>query len=170
MPEPRQFGPLIFIAAEAIGIPGQRRFRLKAMNLDGESAFLWLEKEQVAALGEAIENVLTAEDYEYQPMPHDDAEQEPVFPLNATIDFRLGQLSMGVDRENHQVVLIASDGQDADEDGQSLNMTFDYRLGHELRRQIIEVVSAGRPPCPLCTAPMDATGHVCVRTNGHNPH
>jgi uncharacterized repeat protein (TIGR03847 family) len=103
-------------------------------------------------------------------MPKDDAEQEPVFPLNATVDFRLGQLSMGVDRENHQVVLIASDGQDADDDGQSVNMTFDFRLGHELRRQIIEVVSAGRPPCPLCTAPMDATGHVCVRTNGHNPH
>lgn len=169
MPEPRQFGPLIFIAAEAIGQPGQRRFRLKAMNEEHETAFLWLEKEQVAALGEAIENVLSGEDYEYTRLPEEEIE-EPVFPLNANVEFRLGQLSMGVDRENHQVVLIASDGPDVEEDSQSVNMTFDFRIGYELRRQILGVVSAGRPPCPLCTAPMDPAGHVCVRTNGHNPH
>jgi hypothetical protein len=61
-------------------------------------------------------------------MPRDDAEQEPVFPLSATVDFRLGQLSMGIDRENRQVVLIASDGPEADDDAQSVNMTFDFRL------------------------------------------
>ncbi len=171
MPESRQFGPLIYIAAEAIGQPGQRRFRLKAMNEAAETAFFWLEKEQLAALGEAIENVLTAEKYEYQRIPADDADQDPVFPLNATVDFRLGQLSIGIDRENHQLVLITSDGLDDDEDdSQNVTMMFDYRLGYELRREIATVVAAGRPPCPLCTAPMDPSGHVCVRTNGHNPH
>ncbi|MEA2676504.1 MAG: hypothetical protein QOJ81_645 [Chloroflexota bacterium] len=31
----------------------------------------------------------------------------------------------------------------------------------------LEVVRAGRPPCPLCGAPLDPMGHFCVRRNGH---
>jgi uncharacterized repeat protein (TIGR03847 family) len=30
-----------------------------------------------------------------------------------------------------------------------------------------KVVSAGRPPCPLCDEPLDPEGHICVRTNGY---
>ena len=29
------------------------------------------------------------------------------------------------------------------------------------------VLSAGRPPCPLCDEPLDPQGHICVRTNGY---
>jgi len=29
------------------------------------------------------------------------------------------------------------------------------------------VVAAGRPPCPLCGAPLDPQGHICPRRNGH---
>ena len=29
------------------------------------------------------------------------------------------------------------------------------------------VVSAGRPPCPLCGLPLDAGGHICPRQNGY---
>ena len=32
-----------------------------------------------------------------------------------------------------------------------------------------ELVEAGRPPCPLCGNPLDPSGHVCPRTNGHRP-
>jgi uncharacterized repeat protein (TIGR03847 family) len=31
----------------------------------------------------------------------------------------------------------------------------------------LEVVRAGRPPCPLCGAPLEPTGHFCVGRNGH---
>jgi uncharacterized repeat protein (TIGR03847 family) len=30
------------------------------------------------------------------------------------------------------------------------------------------VVSAGRPPCPLCGLPLDPNGHVCPRQNGYH--
>jgi len=30
------------------------------------------------------------------------------------------------------------------------------------------LVSAGRPPCPLCGQPLGADGHVCVRLNGYH--
>lgn len=167
---PHEFGPLAHIVAEAIGQPGQRRFRLLALNDEGQSACLWLEKEQLVALGEAIETVLRDEEFEYDLRPLDDLPREPVFPLNATIELRLAQLSMGVNRESRSVILIAADGPDDEEDTTAVTMSFDYRKSYEFRRQIAQVVNAGRPPCPLCTAPMDPAGHVCVKTNGHNPH
>ncbi|MGE0598939.1 MAG: DUF3090 family protein [Dehalococcoidia bacterium] len=170
MPEPREFGPLAHIRPEAIGQPGQRRFRLLAMNDFGESAFLWLEKEQLIALGEAIENVLKSEGYEHQARPMDDLPEEPVYPLNADVDMRLAQLSMGVNRETRAVVLICADGPSEDDDTTAVTMNFDYRRAFELQRTIGEVVAAGRPACPLCSQPMDPSGHVCVRTNGHHPH
>lgn len=31
-------------------------------------------------------------------------------------------------------------------------------------------VERGRPPCPLCGGPLDLSGHVCPRLNGHGRH
>jgi uncharacterized repeat protein (TIGR03847 family) len=170
MADARPFGPLIHIAADAIGQPGQRRFRLRALNERSESATFWLEKEQLIALGEAIETVLSDEGYEHQRLPLDDRDPEPVYPANS-LEMRLAQLSMGLNRDTRRIVLIAGDSPDPDDsDATSLTMELDYRQAHELRAQITEVVAAGRPPCPLCTGPMDPAGHVCVRTNGHHPH
>jgi uncharacterized repeat protein (TIGR03847 family) len=30
------------------------------------------------------------------------------------------------------------------------------------------VVAAGRPPCPLCSNPLDPEGHICPRLNGYH--
>ncbi|HEX9527258.1 MAG TPA: DUF3090 family protein, partial [Streptosporangiaceae bacterium] len=30
-----------------------------------------------------------------------------------------------------------------------------------------QIVSQGRPPCPLCGLPLDTGGHICPRQNGH---
>jgi uncharacterized repeat protein (TIGR03847 family) len=30
-----------------------------------------------------------------------------------------------------------------------------------------QVISAGRPPCPLCEEPLDPEGHLCPRSNGY---
>ena len=37
-------------------------------------------------------------------------------------------------------------------------------------RRIREVVTAGRPRCPLCAQPLEEPGaeHFCPRTNGHS--
>jgi hypothetical protein len=93
---------------------------------------------------------------------------EAVFPLDADVEMRLAQLSMGVKPDDRLIVLMGSEGADDDE-GDSFTLAFDFRRGYELRRAIRDVVAAGRPPCPLCTAPMDPTGHICPRTNGHHP-
>jgi len=31
----------------------------------------------------------------------------------------------------------------------------------------LRTVAAGRPPCPLCGQPLDASGHLCPRRNGY---
>jgi uncharacterized repeat protein (TIGR03847 family) len=161
-------GDLIHIVAEAIGQPGRRTFRLHALNAAGETASIWMEKEQLAALGEAVQNVLNDQGFTYLPLPADDQGEEPVFPLNSDLEFRAGQMSMGVDPEERRIVITSAEaGAPDDADVAGVSMAFDYRRGHELSAQIREVVGAGRKPCPLCTGPLDPEGHVCVRTNGH---
>ena len=48
------------------------------------------------------------------------------------------------------------------------------RLTADAARTFVErafrVIRAGRPPCPLCGNPLDATGHICPRKNGHYVH
>jgi uncharacterized repeat protein (TIGR03847 family) len=39
-----------------------------------------------------------------------------------------------------------------------------------LSRAAQEVVSQGRPICPLCGQPIDPEGHFCPRSNGHGTH
>jgi len=49
--------------------------------------------------------------------------------------------------------------------------TLQVRLTLETARAFVnralEVVSAGRLPCPLCGQPLDPQGHICPRRNGH---
>ena len=149
MADTRDFGPLDHISAEAIGQPGQRRFRLRAINGDGETASLWLEKEQLSALGEAIGTALENEGYRYERLPLDDIAPDPVFPLNAGIDFRIGQLSMGLNTEARAIIIIAADGPEGD-DSLTVTMEFDYRRAYELQREIVEVVASGRRPSGVC--------------------
>ncbi|MBN9492635.1 DUF3090 family protein [bacterium] len=170
MAEQRDFGAASYVAAEALGQPGQRRFRVRALNESGEAATLWLEKEQLNALGDAIETALRAESYQYQRQPLDDRAPDPVLPLDAAVEMQIQQLSMGINRDAQQVVIIASDGDPDELATSTLTVAFDYRRAYELRRQITDTVAAGRPLCPLCSAPMDPSGHVCVRSNGHHPH
>ena len=54
MKRPRHnMGRVKWIGAEALGVPGQRTFRLLAYT-EAMSAQLWLEKEQLQALAEAV--------------------------------------------------------------------------------------------------------------------
>lgn len=167
----QDFGELAAITGEAIGPPGQRRFRLCMLAPDAATAACWMEKEQLAALGEAMEQVLRDQGYAHTPRPLDDATQEPVFPLNADIEFRVGRLSVGLNAEERRIFVTAGDAPEgeSDEVGE-VHASIDYEQAHTLAAQIKEVVAAGRQPCPLCKGPLEPSGHVCVKTNGHHPH
>jgi uncharacterized repeat protein (TIGR03847 family) len=67
------------------------------------------------------------------------------------------------------------DDEDDEEDYDVVTADLDrlrVRLTPEETRAFIErakrVVSAGRPPCPLCGQPLDPNGHRCPRHNGYH--
>jgi uncharacterized repeat protein (TIGR03847 family) len=99
-------------------------------------------------------------------------------PLNEA--FRAGSLTLGWDGGAGRVLVEAraqdedgeaidpDDDDDEDEDGPDL---LRVRMTAAAARGFVEraarVVAGGRPPCPLCGAPLDPLGHICPRRNGH---
>ncbi len=162
-----EFGPVQHLSADAVGQPGQRRFRLRAISQGGAYAFVWMEKEQLSAIGEAIDTTL--EHAGAEGAPPGPGEVEPVFPLEANhdLDIRAGRLSLGLNEETRRIVIMGAEPP-TDVEGEAISLEFDFDTARRLRAQIDEVVAAGRPPCPFCGAPIDPEGHVCPRSNGHH--
>jgi uncharacterized repeat protein (TIGR03847 family) len=173
------FGPATRLQAQAIGEPGHRTFRLLIESDDGRAAALWVEKEQLQALGLAVEQLLA----EFQGSPGARPPRQPpveTFPPNPTVDFKVGRLALGQDESELEsgprYVLLVYDleGSGSEEEEPTQPATFACRATREqlraLGRNIGEVVAAGRPRCPLCGEPMDSADkpHGCVRANGHH--
>ncbi len=176
------FGPATRLQAEALGRPGQRTFRLLVQGEDGRSAVLWLEKEQLQALGLAVEQLIAelqgrmASSSQGPSLPSPDT-----FPLNPTLEFKVGRLALGQDESELETgpryVLLAYDLEGTNPEEQeepSEPATFSCRTTREqlreLSRNIADVVAAGRPRCPLCGEPLERVNqpHGCVRSNGHH--
>lgn len=56
---------------------------------------------------------------------------------------------------------------DADESGDLLRVRLSAAMARAFAQRAAAVVGAGRPPCPFCGLPLDATGHLCPRQNGY---
>lgn len=167
--ERHDYGLVIRLEADAVGLPGQRRFRLLALGAKG-LAVLWLEKEQFQALGMAIDQMLG----EMPPMWSLDrvGEAKPpraIIPFSKpSVELEAGQLGLGFDEERRQYVLQAHDAE-SDADGPPTFTCLASKPQLEaLSRQITDVVSAGRPRCPLCHAPLGDEPHSCPGHNGHH--
>ena len=52
-----QFGVVQVLGADAVGRPGQRRFRIFLRNSE-DAAILWVEKEQLNGVAEALDRSL----------------------------------------------------------------------------------------------------------------
>jgi uncharacterized repeat protein (TIGR03847 family) len=174
-------------ATGTVGEPGNRAFFLQAR--EGRRVVsVGLEKAQVAVLAERLGLLLT----ELGRRGVGDAASEAIEPDERPLDeplneaFRATTLTLGWDVDNERILIEArsqSDADDAaeaddvadiddeDEDGPDL---LPVRLSAGAARTFVErafrVIRAGRPPCPLCGNPLDATGHICPRKNGHYVH
>jgi uncharacterized repeat protein (TIGR03847 family) len=151
--------------AEALGEPGQRRFRLIA-EVNGETYIVWMEKQQMQALGLAIGQIL-------QQIPSSGPDLDPgdipgEMDESTRHQFRLGRVELGFDEEGESILLHAFDIQD-DENDPGLAMRFTRAQARSLVRDAANLAAAGRPMCPMCGQPMDPGGHVCPEQNGHLP-
>jgi len=156
-------GHAIAIDAESFGEPGQRTFRLRIEGASGEFAVVWVEKEQVQALQMALKQMLAQLDYETGAPPDMSG-----FPESPNHEFKVGRMSMGFDHRDQKVVLQMYDIESFEDADPILSTKVSAQQSAALRTQLIEIVAGGRPLCPLCEAPMDASGHTCIRSNGHS--
>jgi uncharacterized repeat protein (TIGR03847 family) len=183
------FDPPDRFVAGTIGEPGERTFFLQAR--EGRRVVsVALEKVQVAVLAERLGALLEelgrrgVTELEVPDAPEPEASASDVDdstldePLNEA--FRAGSLTLGWDG-GAGLVLVEARAQD--EDGEPIDPDEDddeddegpdllrVRMSAAAARGFVEraarVVAAGRPPCPLCGAPLDPLGHICPRRNGH---
>lgn len=195
MPQVFDYDPPDRFVAGTVGEPGQRTFYLQARQ--GERlTTVALEKQQVAALAERVDEVLDevlrrtggAGAPAVAPTALDDSA-----PLDQPIeeDFRVGTLALAWDGgagvlviEAHQIELT-EDGDDEDEPpapptappadddeeavaaGDVLRVRLSPAVARAFAQRAAAVVGAGRPPCPFCGLPLDPSGHVCPRQNGY---
>jgi uncharacterized repeat protein (TIGR03847 family) len=157
--------------AGTVGEPGERAFYLQARK-GGALVSVGIEKVQVAALAERLEDLLDAVDAPSEPVAADAPElQEPVVEL-----FRVGAMALAWDAGNDAVVIEAQtpteDGEyaelpdDADEGPDLLRVRLEPSQARSFVQRAEELLAAGRPACPFCGQPLDAQGHFCSRGNG----
>jgi uncharacterized repeat protein (TIGR03847 family) len=163
------FGFVDAIDAEAIGQPGERTFRLRA-RVGDSYASLWMEKEQLSALGRGFSQIL-AERSMQRGEPVDPVEEFGAFPANPQVDFRIARLGLDFDHDNEHIVLLADDeGAVERGDSPTFRMEISRRQALPVISQAERLVAAGRPLCPLCKRPLEEEGaeHFCPPTNGHS--
>jgi uncharacterized repeat protein (TIGR03847 family) len=166
--------------AGTVGQPGDRTFYLQAVH-DDRVVSVMLEKQQVAVLAERIAALLLEINRRFgTPLPPETGEVEDLSPLVTPVDaeFRVGTMGLGWDAEAETVVvelLAVSETEfdasvvlDDSEDGpDAVRVFLTPESAQEFAARSNRVISAGRPPCPLCDEPLDSQGHICVRTNGY---
>ena len=173
--------------ADAIGEPGQREFYLQAAK--GRNVVtVALEKAQVAVLAERLGALLEEIERRGVELP-DGAEdpggaglQQPIIEA-----FRVGTMTLAWDGQSESVLVEAravpedeDEGDEGDEGDEVVEVLADDEDGPDLLRvrldapaargfiaHAVEVVAAGRPPCPLCGLPLNPEGHICPRRNGY---
>lgn len=167
-----EYDPPERFVAGTVGPAGQRTFFLQARE-GARVTSVSIEKVQVSVLADKVNDLL-----DQIGAPDGDALVALVGPpdtaaLDAPIEdeFRVNTLSLAWDVTRERVVIEAHD-RDPDEDEaegepESLRVVLTGPQARAFARRALDVVSAGRPPCPFCGGPLEAEGHICPRANGY---
>ncbi|WP_087777967.1 DUF3090 domain-containing protein [Streptomyces sp. CS227] len=185
------FDPPERFVAGTVGLPGRRTFFLQASS-QGRVISVALEKTQVAALAERMNELLDevvrrsgGNAAVPAVVPADVADSAPLDnPVEE--EFRVGTMALAWDGEDQRMIveaqaLVELEG-DSDEDLAAaeerllqdeengppmLRVRLSGAQARAFAKRALDVVNAGRPPCPLCSLPLDPEGHVCPRQNGY---
>ena len=138
--------------AGTVGPAGERVFFLQAV-AGAQVVTLKVEKQQVIALAEYLANMLTD-------LPEPDAASVPgPRPLETPVEPEWAVASMGVAyvESRDRIALWAEQLVLSDEDDAPANGRFQLTRGQvqAFVHHSNELVSAGRPPCPYCGAPLN---------------
>ena len=181
-PELQDFGEPDFFEPEAIGVPGNRRFRVIAGSR-GRTAALWMERDQLQAFTSSLQQVLaqiTGEDI-LRPAFEEPAPPPPPradFPEDPDLELQAGPIALAYDEEDDRVVVLMAPVEIIEVDGTPvLNEDADPEFRATLTQTGVEtfiglaerVIAAGRPRCPDCGTALNFPGepHGCIKQNGH---
>ncbi len=182
--------PERFVAG-TVGLPGRRIFFLQA-SAAGRTTSVALEKAQVEALAERIDELLdevVRRSGGNTSVPAvAPAELTDAGPLTTPVEeeFRVGTMALAWDSETERMIveaqaLVELDAESEEEFAEAeerllrddengppmLRVRLSGTMARAFAKRALEVVNAGRPPCPLCSLPLDPEGHVCPRQNGY---
>ncbi|MEI2618269.1 MAG: DUF3090 family protein [Thermomicrobiales bacterium] len=157
--------------AEAIGTPGHRTFRM-IFSEGGDTVVLWLEKQQLQALGMAFDQMIAQlRSAGVAAARVSDVEPSPTGPVPPGIaEYHVGRLAVGFDEDHGRVTVFAHDIEADEDDPPAVVVRLELQRARTLAIQIERAVAGGRPTCPRCGAPIGPDGHVCPHDNGHFPH
>ena len=171
--------PSRFVAG-TVGQPGDRTFYLQASDETGRTVSVALEKTQVQVLADRMNELLDEVAGRASIVIPPEAEPDDLEPLTAPVDeeFRVAAMGLAWDGSAEAVVVEAvAAGEepideeailsDSDEGPDALRVTITPMAARAFVARARRVVAAGRPSCPLCSLPLDPTGHVCPRQNGY---
>ena len=146
-----------------VGPPGQRVFMLQAKQ-GAELVTLKVEKAQVKALAEYLGELL-ADLPRSGHLPDDLELEEPADP-----EWVVGAIGITFVEEIDRLLLVVEEAvPEGDDTGDEARFFITREQAGALAIRGTQLVESGRPPCPLCHYPLDPSGHVCPKTNGHRP-
>jgi uncharacterized repeat protein (TIGR03847 family) len=167
--------PVHHIIADAIGEPGQRTFFLQGRS-GSQLVSLVLEKQEVANLAISVLQLLEELEEKYPDLPPVSAQKKTLYPEQPFEPaFRVGQLVLGYDEQEDRIWVIAKalivteSGTVVDPDNDEVPAARFVATREQMRalsEHALEVISKGRPTCPLCGRPIDREGHFCPRSDG----
>ncbi len=164
--------------AGTVGQPGEREFYLQAV--DGSRVVsVACEKQQVAVLADKLGSLIGEVVRRFGEKAPAIDPTEPALETPVDAEFRVGTMGLAWDGEGSRIVVELLAITDADvtedsvlddsEDGpDALRVFLSLDEAQSFAAQAERIISAGRPPCPLCSNPLNPEGHICPRLNGYH--
>ena len=168
--DPHILGPADQFGIEAIGQPGDRRFRILVRGPGGD-ATIWLEKEDMSRLAVSVEQLLqmVRRNVEQAASRQTNLSELPSESPSQSFEFQSGSWAVGYLESAHVIEFQAHDIEDEDDSQPRLSFWVTMAQSRDWSTKAMEIYSAGRPLCPLCQGPMNpGQNHVCPMTNGHH--
>ena len=150
------FGKLQHFTTGTVGPSGQRVFYLQFGN-PGELATLQLEKIQVSALAEFLDQLIG----DVEPINPDDIPLalDLVEPVN--VDWTVSSIGVAFEKDKSEFVVVAEELNDGDNDAAMAQIHLSPGQVKAFILKANEVVSAGRPPCIFCGEPLNHADGWC---------
>jgi uncharacterized repeat protein (TIGR03847 family) len=157
-----EVGLVARLTVESFGEPGHRTFRIYAETAEGALS-LWLEKEQVVGLANALDELLSR----VAPPRGTRPAAPPRTTFLGDLEVKVATLAVGYDPGVDAFTITGSEFL-TDLPVDRVSLLADRTQLEEARDQSEEIVAAGRPRCVLCGAPLTGEPHFCPESNGHS--